>query len=82
MKKLKHYKIYDFDDYDNEENNFSICLEHPQVEDRTLCGQDPGSTPDGNPIETNEKINCRFCLETIKQIENLLDAWKNNKGIS
>lgn len=64
MEKLKHYKWYsdtDFPEYD-------VCLEHPTAKNFTLCGCAIDQTPDGNPEETDEKINCKFCLKVIKII--------------
>jgi len=79
MEKLKHYRI-DLDDIYYDENGneidpeFTICLEHPSIESRTLCGADISDTLDGQPIITNEKINCKYCLDTIKAIKELKDV--------
>lgn len=67
--KLSHYKTYpdpDIDEYD-------VCIQHPTSEGCTLCGDRIDNAPDGNPEETNEKVNCEYCLETIKVIK----EWKD-----
>jgi hypothetical protein len=70
MEKLKHYVIYNPDDYEE----YTVCLEHPTSDIFSLCGGRIDETPDGQPYETYEKINCKFCLETIKAIKELKDV--------
>lgn len=69
MSELTHYKWYkNPDDFPDE---YDVCLEHPTAENFTLCSGVIDQTPDGNPEETNEPINCNFCLEVIKTIKEL-----------
>lgn len=66
---MKHYKTYD---PDNDE--YVICAEHPTDDLHSLCGNRIDETPDGQPEETKEKINCEYCLEVIKIIKRLNDV--------
>ena len=68
MKKLNHYKWYPDIDFLEE---YEICLEHPTAENFTLCGGAINQTPDGNPEETDENINCRLCLKIINIIKDI-----------
>lgn len=80
MEKLKHYIIYEEDDYYLDENknskkpDFTICLEHPSVAYRTLCGASIDSTSEEKPEETDKLINCKYCLRAIKAIKELPDV--------
>lgn len=65
---MKKYKIYNIDEADT---NYSVCLEHPVNPGFTLCGDTVDNTPDFKKRETDEKINCEYCLKTIKVIKEI-----------
>ena len=65
---LKHYKIYEVNGEDVDAEKDEICIEHPSDDEHSLCGRKIDQTPDGNPEETEEDINCKYCLQTIYEI--------------
>ena len=65
---MKHYKIYDMAE---DEEHYDVCLEHPTNNEFSLCGSKISDTPDGQPIETDEPVTCKFCLSIIKEIAKL-----------
>lgn len=67
---MKKYKIYNVDETDT---NYSVCLEHPASPGFTLCGDTVNNTPDFKKRETDGKISCKYCLQTIQVIKELHD---------
>lgn len=68
---MKHFGIWEKECIDNK-LEYKVHLGHPRRHNTTLCGisfdQDSEEITE-TATETEEKITCKFCLETIKIIK-------------
>jgi hypothetical protein len=73
---LKYYKTYDQDN-----NAYVTCIEHPINDLYSLCGEILDDNPSGQPEEVKGPITCTYCLQIIKEIKELQNVRKTIKEV-